>query len=490
MLFKNPRSIVNWSFFCFACGIAVWIGSLVLVFITKSIIFDRVILMAGTTLLFGLVLLAKTFPNSSQIKKSFWLTLIPFIPICVAIPFGIFVSGIEVSANGAVAPINTPWFPLYAFFFGFYVIFSIILFFRNYRKLSDLARLKMKYLFFGAATFGITGFVFSAVLPFLGVFDLNFMGILGSIVFVTFTAYALVRHQLMDIRVVIQKSLIYATLLGVIVSLYLLSALHIGLIIPEHLSVMISAGLSVVVGIISVFLIEIYSKKRVEEKTSHLKELREKEKQIMVDISHGLQTPLTILKSELESLRHHVKLPSLSALDKSVDDISKFIYDFLNLSKLETAQANFIWEKVNLSRLLSDTSEYFSTLAEAKHINVVVNIQPDIFVTGDKNRLEELVTNLLSNSVKYMHNGGEKKIVIALNKNRGPIELSVSDTGIGISSEDLPHIFDRFYRAKNGDDIHGTGLGLAICKTIAERHNGTITVESSPGFGTAFIVKF
>ncbi len=490
VLLKDSKSIVRRAFFLFVTGTSIVAVSIILLFTTKLFIFDKLNFYGGIMMIFGLVLLAKTFPDGQDIENKFWFWFLPLLGISIAAPFNLFIKGLQILPNGSVAPINGPGIIFFVITVVGYLIFSFRLFFKKYLRLSGKARLQAQYFFLGVLIFITAIVTFNVIFPALGISQFNLIGAMSSVIFIGFTAYALVRHQLMDIRIVIRRSLVYAALFGLVITLYLLSVIHIGLIVSERFAVMASVLLSAFVAVGSVVFIELYSRRRVEEKTLYLKELREKEKQIMADISHGLQTPLTILKSELESLKNQVMLPSLSNLDKSIDDISKFIYDFLNLAKMETSQTNFTQEEVNLSRLLTDTAEYFSTLAEAKNINVVVNIQPDIFVTGDKNRLEELITNLLSNSVKYMHNGGEKKIAITLIRNSGSIELSVSDTGIGISSEDLPHIFERFYRAKNRNDIHGTGLGLAICKRIVERHNGVISVESSQEVGTTFTVKF
>jgi signal transduction histidine kinase len=231
--------------------------------------------------------------------------------------------------------------------------------------------------------------------------------------------------------------------------------------------------------------------KRVKERTAELQQLQEGQKRMMVDVSHALQTPLTVVKGELEVLKKQLpKNKNLQIFEKSIDNVSAMTYKLLALAKLETSREDFRKQSVDFSRLLHEMIEYFGVIAEDRGVSVESDIKPDIAVLGDRNMLEEMVTNLLSNSVKYMA-GGDKRVSIRLAKTGGTARLSIHDTGVGIAKEDLPYIFDRFYRAKNGPQhgAKGTGLGLAICKRIAEKHDGSIEVESEPGKGTTFTLS-
>ncbi|MEK7608742.1 MAG: ATP-binding protein [Patescibacteria group bacterium] len=237
-----------------------------------------------------------------------------------------------------------------------------------------------------------------------------------------------------------------------------------------------------------------YSKeleKRVLERTNEIRELQEEQRQIMIDLSHGLQTPLTVAKGELEFLKKTIPgNKKLEAFERSVDEVSKFVYDLLRFSSLE-AHASFRSDEVRLSELLDEVIEYFRIIAEEQDVKVVVDVEPGIVVKGDKRRLEEMITALVGNAVKYMKSGKGRKIEIKLSRRKRVAEFSVSDTGVGISNEDLKKIFTRFYRARQGstNGVKGVGLGLAIAKRIAERHHGTIHAESAVGKGSVFTVK-
>ena len=231
---------------------------------------------------------------------------------------------------------------------------------------------------------------------------------------------------------------------------------------------------------------------KVAERTREIAQMREAEKQMMVEIAHGLQTPLTVLKTEIGRLKHSVDdALRLNAFETSVDMVSKFIYDLLTLARLESAPETIVLEKIDLSDLIREIVEYVSTTAESEHITVTSTIADPVLVLGNKTKLNEAMINLLSNAVKYMGDNAKREISVTLKTEHDDAVIVVSDTGIGIDPEDLPRIFSRFYRAKQPAPLQksGTGLGLAITKMIVGRHNGTIVVENNEGGGVRFTIR-
>jgi len=232
---------------------------------------------------------------------------------------------------------------------------------------------------------------------------------------------------------------------------------------------------------------------KVRRRTAELERAHEDQRQMVMDVSHGLQTPLTVARGEIDLLQKQIPAnKKLELAAKSIDSVSRVIYDLLNLTYLEASQENFKKDRVNLSVLMDEMVEYFETLAVDQNIELASRVEPGIIFRCHKEKIEELIRSLVSNAFKYLSSNGERRITIELRRNNRFTELLVKDTGIGISSEDLPRIFDRFYRVKNGATANtpGIGLGLAICRKIAERHSGTISVESEIGKGAAFLVRF
>ena len=210
------------------------------------------------------------------------------------------------------------------------------------------------------------------------------------------------------------------------------------------------------------------------------------------DASHQLQTPLTIMKSTIEFMRKGQNAVQQAALlddvDKEVNEMSAIVSDLQALSladaDLQLAQRT----EVDFSALCREVLEIVTALAEPRDVQVEVDIDPGIYLTGQGVKLKQVVLNLGENAVKYTPPGGVVRV--ALHRDDGRAVLEVSDTGRGISDADLPRIFDRFYRAAaDQEGVRGTGLGLAIVKRFVEVHSGTIEVTSQHQQGTRFIVK-
>jgi signal transduction histidine kinase len=231
---------------------------------------------------------------------------------------------------------------------------------------------------------------------------------------------------------------------------------------------------------------------KVRERTQHIEDMLVLKKRLMQDISHAQQTSLTILKADLERLKQSnlgtENKPILDAMEQGIDRASSLMYDLLHAGHLETKPTN-TYECVDLSSIARKVVEYVEIVCKAENISLTYTIEPDISIEGDAKQLEELFLTLLSNAVKYRKLSGPGHITLTLTRDAQIIILSIEDTGIGISKEHLPHIFERFYRADRTAD-NGNGLGLAIAKAITEAHAGTITAQSVLEKGSVFTVRF
>lgn len=233
---------------------------------------------------------------------------------------------------------------------------------------------------------------------------------------------------------------------------------------------------------------------KVEERTAEIKKLQKDQESMVMDISHGLQHPLVLAKIEVDAMKKTDGTnKALDMLEHSIDSISNFIYKLMHLTRLERNGESDKRETVSLSALLEELIEYVEVLTREKNITLTRSIEPDITLSGNRERLEELITNIISNAVKYnVRDITDKKIRIELKRKRGGAVLAIEDTGVGIGSKELPHIFDRFYRSKENEmfGVKSHGLGLSIAKKIAELHGGSIAVESELGRGTRVEIFF
>jgi heavy metal sensor kinase len=218
-------------------------------------------------------------------------------------------------------------------------------------------------------------------------------------------------------------------------------------------------------------------------------------RQFTADASHELRAPMTLIHAAADfSLRRDRSREDLrDAMErilKESERTSSLVDDLLFIARSDSDPAAFEHDAIDLSPLLADVAIQARTLAEAKHIEVVSQIpsQP-VWMEGDELSIRRLVMTLIDNAVKYTPENG--KVFIDLYAEDRLAVIQVRDTGIGIAPEDLPRVFDRFWRADKvrSRDEGGTGLGLSIAKGITERHQGTISVESEPGRGSTFTVR-
>ena len=180
----------------------------------------------------------------------------------------------------------------------------------------------------------------------------------------------------------------------------------------------------------------------------------------------------------------------MQTITKQANTLTRLVKRLLDISRFEASGGKVDVREVDLRRFLTTLESSFSVLANQRDISFTVNHGKDLprNVFWDEDRINEVLGNLLSNAFKFTQRGGKVAIDVAAQENR--VIITVADTGAGISAEQLPHIFDKFFQADNQAQAatKGTGLGLAIAKEIVEAHGGNITVESTVGEGTTFVV--
>ena len=215
-------------------------------------------------------------------------------------------------------------------------------------------------------------------------------------------------------------------------------------------------------------------------------------KQFTADASHELKTPLTVLKGEMEiALKTEKTVEGFREVIKSsleeIDRMSALVKSLLNLAKLDS-RVRLPNDNIKLDGIVEERFNQTLPMAKDKGIDMVMAKKESVIIMGDKIGIGQLLFNLIYNAIKYTSKDG--RIEISLEQSDNWAIIKVIDTGIGIAEEDLPHIFDRFYRVDKArtTGAGGVGLGLSICKEIAEAHGGKIEVESEAGKGSVFKV--
>ncbi|HMV51762.1 MAG TPA: heavy metal sensor histidine kinase [Blastocatellia bacterium] len=229
---------------------------------------------------------------------------------------------------------------------------------------------------------------------------------------------------------------------------------------------------------------------------SRLQAAFERQKQFTSDASHELRTPLAVMRGDIEiTLRRDRPTDEYKrVLESNLEEIvrlSRLVEDLLMLARGDSGQLELRREPVDLNKLCRQMTDYISPLAMQREQTLTyAAADAETFVNADLQRIKQLLLNLLDNAIKYTEPGG--RITLGLKAEENCAVITVADTGRGIPAEDLPHIFERFFRrsAKTSDrSASGFGLGLSIVKWIVDSHDGKIETKSQPGHGTEFIVK-
>jgi two-component system, OmpR family, phosphate regulon sensor histidine kinase PhoR len=223
-----------------------------------------------------------------------------------------------------------------------------------------------------------------------------------------------------------------------------------------------------------------------------LERLERVRKDFVANVSHELRTPLTaicgyaetLLDGALQDPEHNRQFVEI--IDTHAKRLNRIAADLLTLSELEAAKPGAPPEKISVRDAVNAALRAIQPEAEQRGVKLVCNDLEDAAVSGYKVHFEQAVLNLLQNAVKFNRAGGEVRV--ATSRNNGKISITVTDTGVGIPSEDLSRIFERFYRVDKARsrDVGGTGLGLSIVKHAVERMNGTVEVSSQLGIGSQF----
>ncbi len=220
---------------------------------------------------------------------------------------------------------------------------------------------------------------------------------------------------------------------------------------------------------------------------ARLKASDEQRRNLLADVTHELRTPLTVVQGNLEGMVDGIYPLDREHLEPVLDEtrvLSRLIEDLRTLALADSGALKLQREPVDLGTLVAETAAFFRPQAERAGVELRVEAGANLpAADADPARLREIMDNLISNALRYTPRGGKVRVAsTSADGARPEVAITVSDTGAGIKPEELPHIFDRFFKSR---DSRGTGLGLAIAKDLVEAHGGTITASSRPGEGTS-----
>jgi signal transduction histidine kinase len=227
------------------------------------------------------------------------------------------------------------------------------------------------------------------------------------------------------------------------------------------------------------------------------KEVERVKSEFLSTVSHELRTPLVAIEKSVSLILDQSagavsdqQKQFLTIAERNLKRLTLLINDLLDLSKLEARKMELKREQMPIEKVITETIETLANWAQTKDIALERSVAsgiPDVFI--DANRMTQVLTNLIGNSIKFTPKGGRITVDAAFLEQEAKVKVSIIDTGIGIAPEDLPKLFTKFYQAKDrpASDISGTGIGLAIVREIVELHGGSVWAESPAGQGAKFI---
>jgi two-component system phosphate regulon sensor histidine kinase PhoR len=224
---------------------------------------------------------------------------------------------------------------------------------------------------------------------------------------------------------------------------------------------------------------------------TELRNVQTMRRELVGNISHEFRTPLAGIKAMVETLRDgavddgETTRDFLARIDSEVDRLTHMVSELTELSRIETGKAQLELEPLNLNLLIDEAVAQLSPQVERQQLSISKEFATELpAVPADKERIRQVLVNLIHNAIKFTLPGG--KISFTTMTHDGSVTVGISDTGIGIARDDLPRIFERFYKADRARSGEGTGMGLAIAKHIIEAHGGKIWVHSEEGKGSTF----
>ncbi len=499
---KRSREVISFGVFCLITGVWIFSNLFSLWYSMENPFFLKLTYAFGS--LTVAALLAWSFLYDERMKSRFLpvFTYLAGSAMAAASLFDGLVVGEVRSVS--VQGIDVDQGPLFSFFSVYLfltIVWSVINTFRIYRKSVGYRKRQARLVFIGISGFMLNTLLVSGILPAFGIFAFTNLDSPSSLIFILCAMVAIVKHRFFETKVILTQILV-----GILIAISFIQLSNSETL--ENWVTNVSALL--VVFIVGIFLVksvlrEVEQKEEYQDMAQSLalanKELRRLDvaKSEFISIaSHQLRTPLSAIKGYISLMLEG----SYGAVNTRFQDALNKVYlvnkrlvclveDLLSVSRIEAGRVQYEYIPSHLEPLVSELVDMFLVIAKSRKLSLKLVLSeeqlPEMLL--DENKIREVVSNLIDNALKYTKEGG---VTVTIEKMKQSARLIVKDTGIGIVSEDMPRLFEKFIRSMETSaiDVSGTGLGLYVSRNFVEAHGGTIHAESAgTGKGATFIVE-
>jgi signal transduction histidine kinase len=396
-------------------------------------------------------------------------------------------------------------YPVYVAFITISFILGLAILYSQYRKETEIIKKKQfQYIFIGILL-TIVGSIFTnLVLPSFGNFDFYWLGPIFTLLMAASFTISILRYQLFNTKVITTELLVFILWLFIFIR---------ALITRDSQEIALNLSLLLLTVVVGIFLIrsvlkEVAQRERIEalakdlqQANDRLTELDRQKSEFVSFATHQLRAPLTAMKGYasliLEGDMGAISDASRDALTRIYDSsktLTNIVEDYLNITRIELGSMKYAFESISLRSLVEDVIAELKPNTEKSGLEFTFKADmPDANyrVIGDRDKLKQVIANLIDNAVKYTPSGWVH-VTLSMDRAKHKFLLTIKDSGIGISLETLPLLFQKFSRSHNANkvNIKGTGLGLFVAREIIMAHHGTIRAESEgEGKGSTFVIE-
>lgn len=519
VILRGDRKITSYLFSTGAISVALWSAGIGFFLITQNLesalIAANIYYIAAGMIVLAFYYFTIFFQNRLTLRH--WAKLLYVIPLAffifalITYP-NLLITSIFFTADGAKGVTINMWtYSLYAIYFTIYVGLSYYQLIKQYHLANNSQKLaQIRFIGYGTAVTYIFGAIFNLIMPALGRYDYIWIGPIFSFVMIGTMAYAITRHRLFNVKVIATELFVGVLSITYFTNIFIVQHSLEKIINSIIFAFSLGFGYLLIVNVKS----EIKSREEVSDLAKRLTEsnwelARTNERLRIIDqrksefvsiVSHQLRTPITaikgyasmILEESYGAIPASLKTP-IEKIFLSSKRLAEMVNDFLDLSKIEQGKMSYNFTSVDIKKMLKDIEEEFTPIAKKKGLRLEFNLggEESCIVTADEGKIRQIFTNIIDNSIKYTPEGS---VDISLEKNteEGKIIVRIKDTGIGLSQDDIHHLFGKFTRGEGGQKEYteGSGLGLYVAKQMLEAHHGKIWVDSQGiGKGSEFVIE-